>query len=50
MMRDMDDWGYTFRLGSAKRWFQEDAEDARQWLLEQQLIDARNLPTWKLRQ
>ena len=32
LMRDMDDWGYSFRLGSTKRWFEEDAEDAREWL------------------
>ena len=25
---DMDAWGYTFRLGSAKAWFESDAEDA----------------------
>ncbi|GAB3735083.1 hypothetical protein GCM10028794_14170 [Silanimonas algicola] len=25
---DMDAWGYTFRLGSAKAWFHHDAEDA----------------------
>jgi hypothetical protein len=25
---DMDAWGYTFRLGSAKAWFENDAEDA----------------------
>ena len=50
MMQDMDDWGYTFRLGSAKRWFEEDAEDAQQWLLSHDLIDKNNQPTWKLRQ
>jgi len=27
-MRDMDAWGYTFRLGSARAWFERDAEDA----------------------
>ncbi len=32
LMRDMDAWGYTFRLGSAKAWFERDAEDARAWL------------------
>ena len=31
-MTDMDAWGYTFRLGSAKAWFENDAEDAREWL------------------
>ena len=50
MMQDMDDWGYTFRLGSAKRWFNEDAEDARDWLIKHELIDQHNNPTWKLRQ
>lgn len=33
MCADMDAWGYTFRLGSALRWFQEDAAEARDWLL-----------------
>lgn len=32
MLADMDAWGYTFRLGSARRWFEEDARDAREWL------------------
>lgn len=50
LMEDMDSWGYTFRLGSARNWFQQDAEDARQWLLNEQLIDEDNNPTWQLRQ
>lgn len=29
---DMDAWGYTFRLGSAKAWFTDDAEDAAAFL------------------
>ncbi len=32
MFRDMDSWGYSFRLGSAKRWFAEDAEDALRFI------------------
>jgi hypothetical protein len=40
MLADMDAWGYTFRLGSARRWFEEDAADARAWLLGRGLIDA----------
>jgi hypothetical protein len=32
VMADMDAWGYTFRLGSARAWFERDAEDARAWL------------------
>ena len=31
-LADMDAWGYSFRLGSAQRWFLEDAADARGWL------------------
>ncbi|HXS22067.1 MAG TPA: hypothetical protein VN735_12605 [Steroidobacteraceae bacterium] len=29
---DMDAWGYSFRLGSSRAWFENDAEDARAWL------------------
>ena len=29
LMRDMDSWGYSFRLGSARAWFESDADDAR---------------------
>lgn len=50
MMQDMDDWGYTFRLGSAQRWFEHDAEDTQQWLLKYKLIDRENQPTWNLRE
>ena len=33
MFSDMDRWGYSFRLGSAKAWFNEDADDAISFLL-----------------
>jgi hypothetical protein len=46
---DMDEWGYSFRLGSAARWFAEDAEDARAWLLEQGLIDAHGAVVYTVR-
>ena len=49
MMEDMDAWGYTFRLGSARAWFERDAEDAREWLLEHKLITASNKPTFRTR-
>lgn len=49
LMKNMDSWGYTFRLGSAFAWFHEDAEDAQQWLLREKLIDQYNSPTWRLR-
>ena len=29
---DMDTWGYSFRLGSARAWFEQDADDARIFL------------------
>ena len=41
---DMDRWGYTFRLGSARAWFENDAEDARAWLVERCLL-ARDAAT-----
>ncbi len=47
---DMDAWGYSFRLGSARAWFESDAEDARAWLLEHGLIDNQQQPLWRLRQ
>ena len=38
VMADMDAWGYTFRLGGARAWFEQDADDARAWLLERGLL------------
>jgi len=49
-MKEMDEWGYTFRLGSAKKWYENDAEDARLWLIEQGLINNNNHPLFKLRE
>ena len=49
LMRDMDAWGYTFRLGSAGAWFAQDAEDAFQWLLAHGVIGDDAQPTWQLR-
>lgn len=46
---DMDRWGYTFRLGSAQRWFEEDAEDARLWLIQHGLLNTQNQLIFKLR-
>lgn len=39
MMREMDEWGYSFRLGSAKAWFENDADDAREFLIAHSLIN-----------
>jgi hypothetical protein len=49
MFRDMDEWGYSFRLGSAQAWFEQDADDALQWLMTQGLIDEQQQPTWRYR-
>jgi hypothetical protein len=37
LMADMDAWGYSFRLGSARAWFETDAEDALAFLAERGL-------------
>jgi len=49
MCRDMDEWGYTFRLGSAAKWFDEDATDARDWLMRRGVLDAQSRPTYACR-
>jgi hypothetical protein len=46
----MDRWGYSFRLGGARAWFEQDAADARSWLLERGLIDKRARLTGMLRE
>lgn len=38
LMQDMDEWGYSFRLGSTAAWFEKDADDARQFLINHRLI------------
>ena len=50
MMIDMDSWGYTFRLGSAKDWFDQDAEDTLHWLQKNKLLGNNNLPNYKIRE
>ena len=50
MMDDMDAWGYTFRLGSARAWFERDAKDAREWLLGHGLITQTGKPAFKTRE
>lgn len=46
---DMDAWGYSFRLGSARAWFETDSDDARIWLAGFGVIDGENRPTGALR-
>ncbi|HZX72425.1 MAG TPA: hypothetical protein VFE77_16590 [Rhodanobacter sp.] len=38
LMADMDAWGYSFRLGSTRAWFERDAENAQAWLRERSLL------------
>ena len=49
LMQDMDAWGYSFRLGSSRAWFESDAADARAWLLEHGLLSAAGTPVFALR-
>lgn len=49
MMNDMDRWGYSFRLGSARNWFERDAGDARAWLRREGLIGPDQQATFRLR-
>jgi hypothetical protein len=49
LMQDMDTWGYSFRLGSSRAWFESDAADARAWLLERGLLSAAGRPLFVLR-
>ncbi len=48
-MRDMDAWGYSFRLGNTRDWFEQDAGDARQFLINQRLLTEQGTPTYRLR-
>jgi hypothetical protein len=49
MLADMDAWGYTFRLGSARAWFEHDAADARAWLHGHGVLDEDGNPTFHSR-
>ncbi|MGB5258339.1 MAG: hypothetical protein WBN07_06100 [Woeseiaceae bacterium] len=49
LMRDMDAWGYSFRLGSTEAWFRRDAEDARKFLINHGLLTTQGAPTFRLR-
>jgi hypothetical protein len=40
LFADMDAWGYSFRLGSTRRWFEDDADEALAWLRERGLVHA----------
>ncbi|MGO1002505.1 hypothetical protein [Lysobacter sp. CA196] len=38
IFEDMDAWGYSFRLGSARAYVEQDAESSWQWLAERGLV------------
>lgn len=40
VLADMDAWGYTFRLGSARAYVEHDADTAWAWLQARNLVDA----------
>ena len=46
---DMDEWGYSFRLGSTATWFSEDAADARDWLTRHGLLNSSGRATYVCR-
>ncbi len=39
ILADMDSWGYTFRLGSARAYFDRDADAAWAWLQARGLVE-----------
>jgi hypothetical protein len=49
LFRDMDAWGYSFRLGDTSSWFERDAEDACKWLIDCNLLTADGRPSFQLR-
>ncbi len=49
LMQDMDEWGYSFRLGSTRAWFESDAADAFEWLRAHGVIRADGSLTGELR-
>lgn len=49
LMRDMDAWGYSFRLGSTRRWYFEDSLEERNWLIKNDLLSTGGRPVFRLR-
>jgi hypothetical protein len=50
LMLDMDAWGYSFRLGNTRDWFQTDAVDAAEFLMNHGLLNAAGEVIFRLRQ
>jgi hypothetical protein len=49
LMADMNAWGYSFRLGRTESWFEEDADDAKAWLVANNLLSSTDVPQFRLR-
>lgn len=49
LCRDMDEWGYSFRLGSAMAWFEQDSADSLAWLAGRGIVDPAARLTGALR-
>ncbi len=49
IMQDMDSWGYSFRLGNTRAWFSADADDAKAWLTQHQLLCPLGKASFRLR-
>ena len=49
VIADMDSWGYSFRLGSTRTWFEGDAQDARSWLQQHGIIGPQGAVTGAVR-
>jgi hypothetical protein len=49
MFKDMDEWGYSFRLGSTAAWFADDADEARDWLISHGVLDLQGGLTYDCR-
>lgn len=49
LLADMDTWGYSFRVGNTREWFQSDADDAREFLVNHKLLDEHGAAIFQLR-
>lgn len=49
LMQDMDAWGYSFRLGNTRAWFETDAGDAQHWLQNHAITDTAGTLTGNCR-
>jgi hypothetical protein len=48
-LEDMDAWGYSFRLGHAAAWFNDDAIEEKAWLIRHHIVCAQLRPSFRVR-